>query len=161
VSSYLTLELVIRICIEFRLHVPVGFAGIEIPFGTILIVGEIMLIFLIVSMNESMIMRLGHDQGFQHALYICLVGISCTALVLLGLAERVYAIVSGVKWGFAWNKPEWKNYALVRVLYGSVYLSLAVFSLATAFVVVVRNHHGARERSSVDLCGMVRCSSHF
>lgn len=119
-SSYLTLELVIRVCIELCLHVPVGFAGIEIPSRTILTVGDIMLLFLVVSMNKSMIMRLGIDAGFYYALYICFVGINCTAIVLLGIAERAYATVSVVKWGLAWDKPEWKNYALVKVPYCSV-----------------------------------------
>lgn len=134
---------------------PVGFAGIEIPSRTVLIVGDLMLLFLVVSVNESMIMRLELDQGFRHALYILFVGISCTAVVLLGIAERIYAIVSGVKWGLAWNKPEWSNYALIRTLYCSVYLGLALFSLGAALVVVVKKNHRTREHSSVDLCGTV------
>jgi hypothetical protein len=154
-DSYLTFEIVIRVCIEFRLHVPVGFAGIEIPSRTVLIVGDLLLLFLVVSVNESMIMRLELDQGFRHAVYILFVGISCTAVVLLGIAERIYAIVSGVKWGLAWNKPEWSNYALVETLYCSVYLVLALFSLAVSLVVVAKKNRRTREHTSVDLCGMV------
>lgn len=154
-DSYLTFEIVIRICIEFRLQVPVGFAGIEIPSRTVLIIGDIMLLFQVLSVNESMIMRLELDQGFRHALYIVFVGILCTAVVLLGIAERIYAIVSGVKWGLAWNKPEWSNYALIKTLYCSVYLVSALLSLPVALVVVAKKNHRTREHSSVDLCGMV------
>jgi hypothetical protein len=143
------------VCVELRLHVPVGFAGIEIPSGVMLIIGDLMLLFLVISINESMVMRLKLDQGFRHTLYIWFVGMSCTAVVLLAVAERVYAIVSGVKWGFAWHKPAWTTYALVRTLYCSLYLGLGLVSLVVAFVVVAKNNNRTREHSVIDLCGMV------
>ena len=153
--SYLAIEFVIHVCIELRLHVPVGFAGIEIPSGVMLIIGDLMLLFLVISINESMVMRLKLDQGFRHTLYIWFFGMSCTAVVLLAVAERVYAIVSGVKWGFAWHKPAWTTYALVRTLYCSLYLGLGLVSLVVAFVVVAKNNNRIREHSVIDLCGMV------
>lgn len=158
-NSYLTFEIVIRVCIELRLHVPVDFAGIEIPSGIFLVISDLMLLLLVVSANESMIMRLEFDHGFRHGLYMWFIGMSCTAVVLLGIAERVYAIVSGVKWGFAWNKPDWVNYALVRILYCSISLGLVLFSLATAFVVLVTKNRHIRKHGSADLCGKVSCAT--
>ena len=155
VTSYLAFEFIIRVCIELRLHVAVGFAGIEIPSGAMLIIGDLLLLFLVISMNESMVMRLKLDHGFRHTLYIWFVGVSCTAVALLAAAERIFAVVSGVKWGFAWHKPAWTTYALVRTLYCSLYLELALVSFAVAFLVVAKNNNRTREHSVVDLCGMV------
>jgi hypothetical protein len=155
IPSYLTFDIVIRICIELRLHVPVGFAAIEIPSKTFLVVADLLLILLVVSTNESMIMRLEVDHGFRHALHIWVVGASCSAVVLLGIAERVYAIVAGVKWGFAWDKPDWINYAVVRLAYSSVYLGLALLSFTAALVVLRIRNRISRQTSYVDLCGKV------
>jgi hypothetical protein len=155
IPSYLTFDIVIRICIELRLHVPVGFAAIEIPSKTFLVVADLLLLLLVVSTNESMIMRLEVDHGFRYTLHICVVGLSCSAVVLLGIAERAYAIVAGVKWGFAWDKPDWINYAIVRLAYSSVYLGLALFSFAAALVVLRIRNRISRQTSYVDLCGKV------
>ena len=125
---------------------------------TFLVIADIMLLLLVIGLNESMIMRLEVDHSFRHAFYIWFIGLSCTAVLLLGGAERVYAVMAGVKWGFAWNSPDWINYALAQVLYGSVYLGLALFSLAVAFVVFVTKNRISRQTSYADLCGKV-CST--
>lgn len=135
-----------------------GFSATKIPSKTVLVFSDLLLVFLVVTTNESVIMRLQVDHGFRHALHIWFVGLSYTAVVIPGMAERVYAIFAGANWGFAWNKSDWIDYAILKVLYSSVYLGLALFSFAAAFVVVLIRNRLSRYTMYGDLCGKV-CST--
>jgi hypothetical protein len=121
-SRYLIFELIIRLCVEFRLTVPYAFIAIEIPSRFFLMVADLLLIVSLMLNSEHIHKRLNIKSDWLHYLSKPFLMIAVLAVFLVFFGERIAYIVMMVTYSFRWNRPDTMYYGITRTAYAGAYL---------------------------------------
>ena len=154
---YLIIDIVTRVCIEFRITVVYAFSAVEIPAKIMLMLSDVVLAVIINGVSQSQTKRLNLSHGWRKFMTGTAQTIFGLAVIAFWFGERISGIVMMVMNGFHWNRPDKMYYVYIRLAYLGVFLFFGLLFFITSpfgYRFGKEHHRNSRHKESMP-CGKV------